>query len=75
MFTLSKALVLGMKDAITMELRYYSSPWQQVNKRQHLHFNPVDVEKLMHEYAYSANEKTHSKNSFIEGKSVTKLTQ
>lgn len=29
------------KKPLSMELWYYSSPWQQVNKRQGLHFSPV----------------------------------
>lgn len=38
-----------------MELQYYDSLWQQVNKRQSLHFNLVDEDILMHVYVDGAH--------------------
>ena len=42
------------KKPSSMELQYYDPPWQQVNRRQSLHTNPVEAETLMHVYVLSS---------------------
>ena len=42
------------KKPSSVELQYYDPPWQQVNKRQSLNTNPVEVETLMRGYVLSS---------------------
>ena len=65
--------MVNKKKPSSMELQYYDSPWQQVNKRHSLHFNPVDVEILMYVYVDDAHLSSESERGKVSIRKHNKL--